>query len=288
MLKRTLSPSHIHYSDKLMQQKLQILGLKLNTDTGHLYYSDIFTPLTLDFELVFVRHGETYGNCGQATSKGKIDFDAVQEDERDTNKRVFQGDVDSAINQLTTRGKAQALAVAQQLEKDLLANDWLPDTIFYSPLTRAKDTGLPFVIRNNLQNRYTCHPGIKEMSFGSWDNRRVCDLTSEDECHTFYRNQHALVKNSGINGNGVQATGESFCDVLLRAYQVLQELNRTHSKRKVLMFSHSMFGAACCILLGKGQVIENGTYLAFDGIRNNNEPYIMPHTTPFLMNFKLK
>ena len=32
------------------------------------------------------------------------------------------------------------------------------------------------------------------MSFGEWENKRVCDFNDEHPCHSFYRNQNALIK----------------------------------------------------------------------------------------------
>lgn len=255
---------------------LQSLGIILNVQTGHLFYSHSFASMKLKLNLIFVRHGATYGNCGQSTEDGKIDHSLVNSGIKNNDQRIFQGDVDTEINQLTSLGKRQAEEAATKLE-EILKHGWIPDIIFYSPLTRAKETGLPFVTRNNFNDIYIPNNKIKEMSFGSWDNRRVCDLNSTDPCHSFYQNQNALVKSS-------EGNGESFCDVLQRAHKTLLELNDKYSGKNIIMFSHSMFGAACCILLGKGQTIENGKYLAFDGKRTNGEYYTMPHGTPFLLN----
>lgn len=122
------------------------------------------------------------------------------------------------------------------------------------------------------------------MSFGAWDNRRLADMNAENTCHLFYRNQNALIKQNGINGNGVEQCAENFCELLLRAFRVLNDLNHDYANKKIIIFSHSMFGAACCILFGKGQKIENGEYLAFDGKRSNGEHYTMPYATPFILN----
>ncbi len=265
-----------------LQKKLQFLGIKLDTEDGHLFYEKSVTPLKLNFELIFVRHGETFGNCGQVTYEGKIDHDMVKSNRKNRENRIFQGYVDTEINQLTEYGKQQALEVALKLEQ-FIQNGWLPDVIFYSPLSRAKETGLPFVKRNNLENYYFPLDDIKEMSFGSWDNRRISDFKPDDSSHLFYRNQHALIKHSGKNGDGVHQEAENFCEVLLRAQKTLQELNIKYSGKKILMFSHSMFGAACCILLGKGQIIEHGDYLAFDGHKKNGESYTMPNAMPFYL-----
>jgi broad specificity phosphatase PhoE len=280
----TIFNQHISETDIKHHEKLRALGIVLDVTTGHLFYSKHFQPLKLNFELVFVRHGETYGNCGQSTASGAIDLSLVSSDTKNPDQRIFQGDVDTEINQLTTLGKSQADDAALKLEKELLRENWVPNIILHSPLSRAKMTGLPFVKRNNFHSIYVSHKGIREMSFGSWDNRRVCDFKPTDSCHTFYQTQHALVRNTS---NDPLKSSESFCDLLQRAHQTLMELNDKYPNAKIIMFSHSMFGAACCILLGKGQKIENGEYLAFDGKRSNGESYTMPHATPFHLNLEL-
>jgi len=280
-----LSRSNEPMQDNIeLQKKLRALGIQLDIETGHLFYSEHFQPLSIHFNLIFVRHGETYGNCGQTTATGQIDLELVRSGIKDKEKCIYQGDVDTDINQLTEHGKQQALAVAEKLSSDFITKGWEPDLIFVSPLSRAKDTALPFVQKHQFEDRYVVHDGIKEMSFGSWDNRRLCDLPTEDVCHLFYRDQHALVKNSGINGNNSHQEAESFSELLLRARNVLLDINEKHYHKNILMFSHSMFGAACSILLGKGQRVEHDTYLAFDGKRKDNTSYIMPNATPIILN----
>ena len=131
-------------------------------------------------------------------------------------------------------------------------------------------------------NRSLIYDDIKEMSFGSWENRRVCDFTSEDPCHSFYLDQNALVKKSGPNVSGIEQEPENFCEALIRAHRVLMDLNQKYGGKNIVMYSHSMFGAALGILLGKGQKIENGEYLAFDGKRRDGSPYTIPHAEPVL------
>lgn len=261
-----------------LPKELQTLGLRLCTRTGHLFYDDNFAPLHLDYELVFVRHGETYGNCGQSTSGGKIDADLVSAGKKDSKLRIFQGDVDTEINHLTNDGKLQALDAAKKLKTELLERGWIPDVILASPLSRAQETAAPFIKQNQYGDRYFTEEGIREMSFGSWDNLRVCDFEDKNLCHRFYLDQHTLVKGKEINADGKYHKAENFCEVILRARKVLLSLNEKYAGKKVVMFSHSMFGAACSILLGKGQTIEEG-YLAFDG------KHTMPHAAPFLLNF---
>jgi broad specificity phosphatase PhoE len=281
---KTIFNEYFSKADMNHHKNLQALGIILNIKTGHLFYAKNFKPLALNFELVFVRHGETYGNCGQSTAKGTVDLSLVSSQTKDVDKRIFQGNVDTEINQLTQLGKSQAEEAATKLEEQLLSQGWIPNIILHSPLTRAKETGLPFVKRNNFQDIYVPHEGIREITFGKWDNKRVCDLKSTESCHAFYQDQNALVRTVAANP---RENSESFCDVLQRAHAILMELNDKHPNTKIIMFSHSMFGAACAILLGKGQKIENGEHLAFDGKRSNGEYYTMPHATPFLLNAEI-
>lgn len=262
------------------------LRVCVDKQTGHLSYGDDFQSLALTFELVFVRHGETYGNCGQCTKEGTVDPALVKKGVKNTEKRIFQGCVDTEINQLTALGKLQASDVAKQLKERFLAKGWEPDVVLISPLSRAQDTAKPFIEGNNLEKK--CNvillDMIKEMSFGAWDNRRVCDMPQDHPSHLFYQDQNSLIKESGINGNSSHQEAENFYDVLLRAYRVLMTLNKVCPGKKIVMFSHSMFGAACAILLGQGQKIEHGHFLAFDGKRKNGTSYTLPHATPILLN----
>lgn len=274
----------LKYENKMnISKKLFEIGISTD-EKGHIRYAKHFKSLELRFDLVFVRHGETYGNCGQATSDGKIDKSYVMANNKAYDRRIFQGNVDTEINMLTDYGKQQALSVAKQLEEQLLKNGWSPDIIFYSPLSRARDTGLPFVERNGLIDRFVQLNDLREMCFGSWENRRVCDMKVDDPCHLFYKNQNALVKHCGINVDGEFQNSENFCEVLIRAYNLLQALNENCNDKRIIMFSHSMFGAACFILLGMGQVCENNNYLAFDGKRGDGKSYAISNATPYYLN----
>ena len=91
-----------------MQNELLSLGLYVDPDTGHLFYTNEFKPLNLNFELIFIRHGETFGNCGQCLPTGEIDRDMVEKGIKNRDKRIYQGNVDGEINQLTEYGKLQA------------------------------------------------------------------------------------------------------------------------------------------------------------------------------------
>lgn len=266
-----------------LHSDLNKLGIQLEAHSGHLFYDQTFKPIELSIQLMIVRHGETFGNCGQSTREAEIDFQKVKLGIKNSKNRIYQGDVDKAINQLTPLGKQQAIDASLILEKNFLEQSWIPDFIFYSPLSRAKNTGLPFIKRNHFESRYFIHHGIKEMSFGVWENQRICDMDEKNPCHLLYLNQNSLVKESGINIHGIRKEAENFCEVLLRAYRVCVELDQRYSGKKILLFSHSMFGAACSILAGLCQTVENDEFIAFDGKKQNGDSYTLAHATPFLL-----
>src|SRR5437868_10798574 len=169
-----------------MKNQLQALGIVLDINSGNILYAKDFAPLRLNCDIVFVRHGVTFGNCGQSTVNGTINYNAVKSSIKDNEKRIYQGNVDTEINQLSAEGIKQAEEAAHKLQSELLDQGWIPDVILLSPLKRAKDTALPFVKANHFENRCVIHQGIREMSFGSWDNRRVCDISPTNSCHLFY------------------------------------------------------------------------------------------------------
>lgn len=270
-----------------LADQINDLGLELDVMTGHLRYARSFTPLEINSEVIIVRHGETYGNCGQITMDAKIDTEAVERNQKDKMRRVFQGNVDTEINQLTTLGHEQAKQAAVELEHDYIASGWFPDIIFHSPLNRARETGLYFVMNNHYENRYFSHHDIRELSFGAWENKRICDLPDNHRAHSFYLDQNAMVVESGINNNGDYQKGECFADIIITAHQFLQKLHTDYPHKRIILFSHSMFGAACCILFGKGRNFENSNYLAFDGKDSQGRDYCLPHATPIALNFSI-
>lgn len=61
------------------------------------------------------------------------------------------------------------------MDIEILNNQWKPDLIVYSPLTRAKQTGEAFAKRHPEIPTFICN-GITEMAFGDWDNVRVINV----------------------------------------------------------------------------------------------------------------
>eukprot|EP00922_Rhytidocystis_sp_ex-Travisia-forbesii_P020243 GHVS01029822.1.p1 GENE.GHVS01029822.1~~GHVS01029822.1.p1 ORF type:complete len:400 (+),score=58.56 GHVS01029822.1:313-1512(+) len=287
-----------------MQLYLEQLGFSLLADIGRIRYSEGFQALSLSYDICYVRHGRTEGN---------------------TEPRVFQGQVDYLSNFLNSIGQEQAVEAAARLKSLGTAEGWVPEVILTSPLTRAKQTALPYLMqRANDSVLSAVQDGLKEMAFGSWDNMTLGELPVDSIAHLFYLQQNVLVKSSQphkvdvkllppcdcyhhkkktANGGGDQRNeseideipSENFVEVLSRTRATLLELNKhpliekaanrlqtqdaddksshTGGKVKVLMFGHSMSGAAVSILMGHGKCDKEG-YLGFDG------SYIMPNATP--------
>jgi len=242
------------------------LGLKLDTASGTIAYAADFESkrLPLCFDFVYCRHGKTMGN---------------------TEPRVYQGFVDEPSNALNEIGLAQAEDAADKLDK--LALD--PDLIVLSPLSRAAETGLAFVRRHpHLEERVQYWEDAAEMRFGVWDNMMVKDLADDNICHLFYLKQNAIVKPTEPYvrpSDGVVFEAENFVEMSTRMHGVLSRLNdemRPLAEARgmrplVVMYGHSMAGAALSILTGNGKTVDGETFLGFDG------KYIMPNATPVFL-----
>ena len=235
-------------------------GLALDVARGVVSYAPDFRAPELNFELWYCRHGKTTGN---------------------TEPRVYQGYVDEPSNALNEIGLRQAEDAAQKLE----ALGLEPDLVVLSPLARAADTGKAFLKRRS-DIAVATWESTAEMKFGDWDNVMVKDLPKDSICHLFYLAQNAVVKAGGPYvepATGRSIPGENFVEVLERMRGVLDDLKaevaalppaKGGGKRVVLLYGHSMCGAALGILTGNGKVVDGESFLGFDG------KYIMPNATP--------
>ena len=243
------------------------LGLALDAAGGQVFYADDFESkrVQLCFDFVYCRHGKTTGN---------------------TEPRVYQGYVDEPSNALNEIGLAQAQEAADKLD-DLKLD---PDLIVLSPLSRAAETGLAFVRRHpELEERVEYWEEAAEMRFGAWDNVMVKDLADDNICHLFYLTQNAMVKPEAPYvrpSDSKEFEGENFVEMASRMHGVLVRLNEAMrpvaekggKTPLVIMYGHSMAGAALSILTGNGKTVDGESYLGFDG------KYIMPNATPVYLN----
>lgn len=131
-LNNWLQSTHIGWPDPEEQDlartraNLASLGVQVD-DAGHLRYAPDFKPTAMDFQLVIVRHGETYGNCGLGTANGEIDYERVRLNEKSSERRIFQGNTDFSLNRLNSVGNKQASRVAEILNARYVSTGWFPD-----------------------------------------------------------------------------------------------------------------------------------------------------------------
>lgn len=247
-----------------LEAKAAALGLTLDVAGGQIAYADDFEVMPLCFDFVYCRHGKTTGN---------------------TEPRVYQGYVDEPSNALNEIGLKQAQDAADLF--DGLKLD--PDLIVFSPLSRASETGLAYVRRHpELEAKVEYWEDAAEMRFGKWDNKMVKDMEDDSICHLFYLTQNAVVKTFEPYvrpSDGTAFAAENFVEMATRMQGMLRKLNekmKPVAQAKgaaplVIMYGHSMAGAALQILTGNGKVVEGKTYLGFDG------KYILPNAQPVFL-----
>ncbi|KAH8045941.1 Histidine phosphatase [Aureococcus anophagefferens] len=158
-----------------------------------------------------------------------------------TEPRVYQGYVDEPSNALNEIGLQQAEDAAQKLE----ALGLEPDLVVLSPLARAADTGKAFLKRRS-DIAVATWESTAEMKFGDWDNVMVKDLPKDSICHLFYLAQSASSRPAGLRRGRRAAAAKG-------------------GGKRVLLYGHSMCGAALGILTGNGKVVDGESFLGFDG-----------------------
>jgi len=254
------------------------LGLELDLAGGQISYGatgaerggDGTGRPALCYDLLYVRHGKTTGN---------------------TEPRVYQGYVDEPSNALNEIGLGQAEEAADKLD----ALNLSPDLVILSPLSRASETGKAYLKRHPELDKVTETWELKhEMAFGSWDNVMVKDLPDDAIAHLFYLDQNAVVKAEGPypgpvpGGRTTPVPIENFVDVLVRMESLLLEVDQRMRPLAdarepgappplVMMYGHSMAGAAIGVLTGTGKQVDGESFLGFDG------KYILPNATPVFL-----
>lgn len=114
-------------------------------------------------------------------------------------------------------------------------------------------------------------------------------MPADSICHLFYLAQNALVRSAAPYtrpADGAAFESESFVQLLTRMGAVLDKLEARMAPLAaeraaagkppplVLMYGHSMAGAALGVLTGNGKRVDGEGYLGFDG------KYILPNATP--------
>jgi len=148
--------------------------------------------------LILIRHGETLWN----------------------EKKRFQGISDI---ELSTKGRAQACALARSLRKEPLT------AIYTSPLIRARQTA------DCLAEHHACPiviaEGLKEINQGELDG-----LTGEDLRKNY---PDFLLRWRTEPENTILPGGESLGGLQKRAWAVIEDIARKHARETVAAVAHS-------------------------------------------------
>lgn len=201
--------------------ELKNYGIEIE-ESNKIKYSSKFTPLHLDVDITYVRHGETninsingfQGRCNITNPNG------------------------TGINDINANGIKHGIHSYKSLKNKSF------DVIMNSPLKRAKDTDRVYAFMSGNMNQRIIADGLTEISFGSWETKTIEDISEidyEDAQHaTAYRKGDLFIKSK----NG----GESFAELLLRAAKLINYLNTEYKGKKVLIFAHGTLGNAIRII----------------------------------------
>lgn len=215
-----------------------------NIETGRIKFASDKPVLDLECDLWFVRQGETIGNITSG---------------------LFQGALDEDINQLTPRGRKQAKEAAEELfaklESKIIAGEEI--IVYTSELTRAKETADAFIQLVQEKTGITIVPIeeklFKEISFGIWDNKTPNDFDAE---------QRKLIAKyrKGLDATMRGLGGQNFINMLLRAKDLLTNLNELHKDKTVVCFGHGTHSGAIRTVLGDKTLLDDSGQIDW---RNN-------------------
>ncbi len=227
--------------------------------------------LDLMFPMLVVRHGQTDGNV----------------------RITFQGQIDIPESWLNEVGKEQAKQAAKRLYEQLegFFGMYLKEfalsgklIILKSPLSRAQDTAEAFLEYFERRTGITLDSGVEErlaeMDFGVLEGLTVEEIDDEElrELVLRYRvNQDATVDWKG--------TGESFLDLVMRATNLLEDLNAQYQGQDVLVlaFSHGMTINALRTAVGDKALLEENGLIAFrKHVLDNTEACWLGHSQQLL------
>lgn len=150
--------------------------------------------------IFLVRHGEVAGNSGA--------------------RRTFVGWGDPP---LTTRGEAQAQAVAKRLRRETI------QAVYVSDLQRARRTAEYIADEHDVSVH--CDAALREISFGAWEGLSEAEITA-DWPEQWQQRQADPVQ---IKAPG----GESLNDVWARLQPSWQQIVREHQDGTVAVVGHN-------------------------------------------------
>ena len=160
-------------------------------------------------EIILVRHGETAWNANE----------------------VFRGQLDVELNET---GQKQAELLAEFLSGLKL------DTIYSSPLVRARKTAEPLAHRQQLEIQVS--DGLIDLDFGAWQG-----LTPEEVSKKYPELYQLWIKNPQLV---VMPGGESLGDVRERALGVVNGVLNQQQGTVVLVSHRVVNKVLICALLG--------------------------------------
>jgi probable phosphomutase (TIGR03848 family) len=112
---------------------------------------------------------------------------------------------------LNAQGRAAATALGERLSSIAIK------AVYSSPLERARETATPMALRLGLEVENA--PGLLEVDFGHWTGRTLAELHGIPEWKAF---------NSFRSGTRIPG-GENMAEVLARALQEIERIQRAHS-----------------------------------------------------------
>jgi isoleucyl-tRNA synthetase len=158
-------------------------------------------------KLILVRHGEAENNVKNIICGSACKYD------------------------LTEKGKEQIRAAAEKI-KAAIAGSEDKTIIFASPVLRAHESAK--IIAERLGLDFKTEEGIKEMGFGSWEDKCEDDLAVTDELRQQYLKTSDQEKWNFKRGG----TGENCAEVGDRVYAWFKKVLQDNKGKIIIMVSH--------------------------------------------------
>lgn len=203
---------------QIMKEKLLASGLEV-TPVGNLaYVSGSTTRVLKSSELFFLRHGNTFA----------------------TENKIFT-DTDNKVAFLTDKGKDEI----EQIAADIISIK--PDVIITSSLTRCRES-LEIVLKKLESDESLVKnvelvesKAVRGICHGAWEGKNKEELIGEDLLTWFAKwNSYVFAKSPG---------GESLAEVIIRASEFLDFIDKNYPSKRVLLIGHGSFSWALTVLL---------------------------------------
>lgn len=216
----------------------------LESSTGHIRYADDRSPVVPQMPFWLARHGETHINL-----------------RKDAEGWANSG-MNDEFNILTSKGMQQARELAvrlySELQKEIAADT--PLVIVTSALSRARHTAQPFLNMledHGLHPEVRSDPGFNEIDLGIWNNKLLSEMPEESSRMKRFR--------LGADAALQPRNGESFLQLLVRAQTAIQECNRRHRQKAVVVFTHSTTISAIRMNKGDSEFAGDDEILRWTG-----------------------